>query len=124
MQLGNPFKGWEKSEKGGALKSMFFWKMHTKSPLTATKPHSNDEDQENSSKLETTKSPPPDKNCNEDIDRTVYKVLTRRMGKRSNAIQRVAWSLDKWRGPREELSEVPVQRKKTSEKWHPSVQVF
>ena len=114
VQHGDSFKGWENSEKGGALKSMFFWKKQPRcspSPMSPPMPP-----KEQSFKLKTTKSSPVVWTCNEDIDRTVYKVLTKGRGNRSKPMPKVACLTNGWRGPRDELSEVPTQRKVSTKK--------
>ena len=114
------FHPWEKAEKGGALKSMLFWKVKvTKNP---TKPASKSKAKNEKPSEDATAT----KSTNvgqESVDRTIYKLLTRQTGKRSNPQKRKGETNVegegeeegeggvKWRGPREEASEVPAQRK-------------
>ena len=112
------FTGWEKREQGGALKSMFFWKGLSVSgpPPPQKQPRRKNEEQGNSSKILTTKPPSLDTGCSENIDRTVYKVLTKKTGKRSGKKQKTTGKTDGWRGPREQSSEAPAQRKESTKK--------
>ena len=115
-QPGDGFKGWEMGEKGGALKSMFFWKRHSVSgpPPPLSQPERKKEEKKNSSKLSTSNPPSLDMGCSESIDRTMYKLLTKQRGKRSGQKQKTAGKVDGWRGPREQLSELPAQRKEST----------
>ena len=109
------FQLWEKKERGGALKEMFFWKVRTvKMPPPRQQPERK-KNQETQSKAEAETL---DKTCKNGIDRTVYKLLTKQMRKKMKRNQKEDEKNEKeeerkvgWRGPREQPSEIPVRRK-------------
>ena len=117
-QPGDDFKGWEEREKGGALKSMFFWKGHSVSgpPPPLSQPERKKEEKKKPSKLSTFNPPSLIMGCSESIDQAVYKLLTKQRGKSSRQKQKTAFKRDEWRGPREQLSEVPARRKVSNKK--------
>ena len=93
------------------MKSTFFWKSSSvRSSPAPNKKDTEGEPKKKSIKL-ATKASPSNHGCNEEIDHTVYKVLTKRIRKGPKSTPRVACSVDGWRGPREEPSEVPVGKK-------------
>ena len=108
------FHPWEKAEKGGALKSMLFWKVKVAKNPTKPASKSKAKNEKSSEDATATKSTNVGQ---ESVDRTIYKLLTRQTGKRSNPKKKKEGEGGegeggvKWRGPREEASEVPAQRK-------------
>ena len=107
-----PFQLWEKKERVGALKEMFFWKVNTVAvPPPRQQPESK-ENQEKPSKDEAETQPTVKKTCQSGLDRTVYKLLTkRRKGKMNLNLNQKEEGKEGWRGPREQPSEIPVERK-------------
>ena len=110
------FEPWEKAEKGGALKSMFFWKVKVGENLTKPATESKDNNDEKPSKDTAEKK--SSKTHEESVDSTIYKILTRQRKKRLNRKKKKKKEEKeadigevKWRGPREQQSEVPIQRK-------------
>ena len=96
---------------------MFFWKGHSVfGPHPQRQPQMKHEEQGTSSKILRTVLPSLDTGCCENIDRTVYKVLTKKTGKRPRQKQKAASKTGGWRGPREQLSEAPAQRKDSTKK--------
>merc|ERR1712037_28287 len=76
------FEPWEKAEKGGALKSMFFWKVKVGENLTKPATESKDNNDEKPSKDTAEKK--LSKTHEESVDSTIYKILTRQRKKRLN----------------------------------------
>ena len=75
------FHPWEKAEKGGALKSMLFWKVKVAGNPTKPATKSKAKNEKPSEDAAATKSTNVGQ---ESVDRTIYKLLTRQTGKRSN----------------------------------------
>ena len=81
----------------------------------STHQESKDNNDEKPSEAESEKK--SSKTLKESVDRTVYKILTRQRQKRSNPMKKKENEKEadigevKWRGPREQQSEVPIQRK-------------
>ena len=118
---------------------MFFWKKikvgeNLNKPATETKDNSEKPSEDAAeNKLSTTLShqdsndekpsvaeseKKSSKTLKESVDSIIYKILTRRRKKRSNPKKKKEEEADigevKWRGPREQQSEVPMQRKRHS----------
>ena len=123
------FQPWEKAERGGALKSMFFWRPKTSysQPPEKKAIESKDEkDEEGKEKQECSEASAQNQSCKnhqESIDKTVYKLLTRtrKRGERTNPKKVLEDSREKcelrFRGPREAPSEMPVQRRIINKKY-------
>ena len=104
---------------------MFFWKGHSVfGPHPQRQPQMKHEEQGTSSKILRTVLPSLDTGCCENIDRTVFKVLTKKTRKRSGQKQKTAGKPGGWRGPREQLSEAPAQRKGSTKKSQEKYQVI
>ena len=105
------FRTWEKRERRGVLKPMFNWKVKPRQNHLKPKPVINNK-KEKSDKDVTTKSEKVDRTCRESVDKTIFKIMSR--GRRrglKKAKQREIHEKDRlWRGPREQPSEIPVQR--------------
>ena len=119
QQHGQPqFISWEEREKKGALKAMFSWKKHTESQLENRKKQM-EKRQEKTKKKKSEENPSSKSstinwNCEENIDHAVYRILTKRTGKKKipkKVVERKGQN-EGWRGRREEPSEIPTQRKK------------
>ena len=107
-----PFQQWEKTERKGALKSMFFWKGKLQQHARTTKEErKNGQDKNKKAEESVEKSANSAQTSSESIDHTIYKLLTRRTGKRSNPKKKKACEKETWRGPREQQSELPVPRR-------------
>ena len=111
-EQGQPsFQGWEKAEKGGALKSVFFWKGKKNEPRPVAK---NKDSQQAPALAVADKKPHKIHRVN--VDKTIYKILTRQSEKRLVPQEKKPRRMENamtvtWRGPREQPSEVSLQRK-------------
>ena len=122
QQPESQFISWERREKKGILKAMFSWKQHPnktekianrKEEREIRKEQSERKGDKNKSKNKSSsKSTTMKGNCQEKIDHSVYRILTKRTGRRSKkAPEKVCCQTEGWRGKREEPSEISVQRK-------------
>ena len=116
-----PFQLWEKKERGGALKEMFFWKVRSVTVPPPRQQPGRKENEEKPPKASAETQPTGKKTCQIGIDRTVYKLLTKQRKSKTN-MNRIEDNEKEeeekvgWRGPREEASEIPAQRRIVSKK--------
>ena len=119
-----PFQLWEKKERGGALKEMFFWKVKTVGvPPPRQQPERKDnqgkpakENEEKKPKAAAEKQSTTKDTCQIGIGRTVYKLLTkpRKQKRNMNRMEEDEKGEEEkvgWRGPREQPGEIPVKRR-------------
>ena len=104
------FKSWEKQERRGVLKSMFNWEVKAKQPFVKPEPVSNYEDRKQAQNLPK-KEGNKERSCKKSFDRKLLKVLTKSKRKGSKTKRKEGTKKDRWRGPRELPSEIPVQRR-------------
>ena len=112
------FVPWEKRERKGALKAMFSWKQHSVNLKDNNIKETTKEESDSSSVKEGNSTKDSSKkstvmwNCEEDIDQNIYRVLTRGgCGRRSKGKRKKVSQDERWKGCKEQPSEIPVPRK-------------
>ena len=110
------FVPWEKRERKGALKAMFSWKQHSeklkeKEPTKEESDASRSSGKEENSAKDSAKKSTVIWNCEENIDQSIYRVLTKGGGKRSKGKGKKVSQDERWKGCKEQPSEIPVPRK-------------
>ena len=118
------FQPWERRERRGVLKSMFTWKVKPQQHHTKPKPENKNKDEKQDKTL-TTKSVTVDQTCQESIDKTIFKIMSRvrRSGSKKTKQGEIR-EKDSWRGPREQPSEIPVQKQTNNKKLQVPVKVI
>ena len=71
------FQQWERRKKQGVLKSMFKWKVNSKQPYVEPNPENKNKEESPDNTL-AKKQEKVDRTCQENIDRTIIKILSRR----------------------------------------------
>ena len=100
---------------------MFFWKVRTVAEPPQRQQPKKKENEEKPPKASAETQPTGKKTCQIGIDRTVYKLLTKQRKSKTN-MNRIEDNEKEeeekvgWRGPREEASEIPAQRRIISKK--------
>ena len=111
------FVPWEKRERKGALKAMFSWKQHSLNLKENSIKETTKEESDGSSGKEDNWAKDSSKkstviwNCEENIDQSIYRVLTKGGGKRSKGKRKKVSQDERWKGCKEQPSEIPVPRK-------------
>ena len=107
------FQLWEKRERGGALKEMFFWKVRSVTVPPPRQQPGRKENKEKPPKPSDETKPTVKKTCQIGIGRTVYKLLTKQRKQKTNMNRTEDNKKEKvgWRGPREEPSEIAARRR-------------
>ena len=101
------FQPWERRERRRGLKSVFNWKVKPQQHHSQPKPVKNKKEEKRNKKNVATKpAKVDDRTCQESIDRTILKTMSR--GRRSGlkTKQGAISEKDGWRGPRQQPSEL------------------
>ena len=104
------FKSWQKKERRGVLQSMFKWKVKAHQPFVKPEAESKNKNRGQAKNLQK-KAAKKEKSCKISFDRKVLKMLTKSKRRGSKTKRKEVSEKVGWRGPRELLSEIPVQRR-------------